>query len=220
MTKFPAQKEVIDRCLQGILNAKESFSFWTNERLSLLYASDTILTMCVAQEISKIENAPEIFIDATIRDILRCSLESRDFYGDFMKKRDIKDGVFTITLDERFKHKNDNDSVSKVLISVRNSMVNSKPKHLSTIDTMCKMLYLNDEFNKSSLEYGVFTFYMEISSMARKKLDTRLKEIISNFDKIVSKYTNLSSLYNGLDIVKEKSGDEWCVGAYVIQRKG
>lgn len=218
MTNFPSQKEIIDTILQGILQARRSFYFWTNRRLSLSYAHEKILTMYVAQEIGKMKNAPEVFIDASIRDILRCSLEDRNIYPDFMKKRDIKDGVFTITLDERFEHKNHNDSISKVLISVRNGVINSKQEHLEKIDTICKILYFDKEFKESSLDYCVFAFYAEISNVARKKLDTRLKEIMKNFDNIVKEYPNLKSSYDGLDISKESNGEEWCIGTYTIKR--
>lgn len=218
LTKFPSQSRIIDTILQGILHARESFYFWTNHRLSLSYAHEKIVTMYVAQEIGKMRHAPEVFMDSDIRDILRCSLKDRDSYPDFMRKRGIKDGIFTIVLDERFEHKNDNDSISKVLISVRNAVINSKKEHLEKVDTICKMLYLDDEFSSSSLDYCIFAFYSEISSSARKKLDTRFKEITKKFDDIVKKYPNLTSSFYSLPVTKEENKEEWSAGTYVIKR--
>lgn len=218
MNKFPTQSRITDTILQGILHARKSFYFWTNSRLSLSYAHEKILTMYVAQEIGNMKNAPEVFMDSDVRDILRCSLENRDSYPDFMRKRGIKDGIFTIVLDERFEHQNDNDSISRVLVSVRNNVINSKSEHLEKIDTICRILYLDDEFSKSSLDYCVFAFYSEISSNARKKLDTRLKEITQKFDEIVKQYPNLTSSLYSLPITKEESKEEWSAGTYVIKR--
>lgn len=219
MSNFPKQEDIINRVLKGILNAKESFSFWTNTRLLLSYAPQKILTLNVAQEIGKMQNAPEIFVDATVRDILRCSLEDREVYPEFMRERKIDDGEFTITLDERFEHKNHNDSISRVLISVRNAVINTKDEHINKVTNICKMLYRDEKYSKSSLDYAIFAFNADLTKDARKKLDKRIPSIIEKFDLIVNQYPNLNSFYKGLDIVVEDNKDEWTVGCYVIEAK-
>ena len=74
---FPSQERVLQALLQGIQNAEKNFLFWTNHRLSLSSGPHKIISIHVAQELSLIENAPEVFIDATVADILRCSLPDR-----------------------------------------------------------------------------------------------------------------------------------------------
>ncbi len=144
--------------------------FWTNDRLSLSYGPHKIVTIHVAQEIAQIENSPpEIFINATVTDILRCSLPKRDQFLEFMSKRDLSEGTFSITLDERFKHENDNDSVSRVIISVKNNVINSKAEYLDEIDRICKMINRDEDYKSSSLDYGVFAFYSDLTQEARKK---------------------------------------------------
>lgn len=217
LTNFPTQEQIINTVLKGMLQAKENFSFWTNKRLSLSYAPQKILTMYVAQEIGKMKNAPEIFIDASTRDILRCSLENRDIYPEFMKKRQINDNEFAITLDKRFEHKNNNDSISKVIISIRNAVINPKNEYLNKIDNICKILYKDDEFKNSSLEYAIFAFNADLSNIARKRLDKRIPQLIKKFDTIVQSYPNLNSFYKSLDIIKEQNNEEWTIGCYIIE---
>lgn len=216
MTKFPSQKNVVDSILGGIVKAKNNFLFWTNDRLSLSYGPHKIVTIHIAQELALLEDTPEIFINATITDILRCSLKDRESYFSFMKDRDLKDGSLSITLDERFEHKNDNDSISKVIISVQSNVINAKTEYLSEIDTMCKMLNTDNAYKESTLDYGVFAFYSDISNDARKKLDKRIPELVKNFDKVVAKYANLKASFKGGDINKTAEG-EWSIGSYVIE---
>ena len=111
MSVFPIKNDVINAVIAGIENAKRNYTFWTSDELYLSYAPPKFLTIHVAQEIGKLANAPEIFIDATISDILRCSLPNRTDFRDFMKKNYIMDRLLCLTLDERFTHKSDNDSV-------------------------------------------------------------------------------------------------------------
>lgn len=220
MSDFPSQKSVTNAILNGILKAEENFRLWTNQRLSLYYAPQKILTMYVAQELYNIKNPPEIFIDASTSDILRCSLQNRDDYVKFIKDRQLQDLPFTITLDERFTHENHNDSVSKVIISVRNSVINTKVEHIQRVEQICKMLYLDEKFSASSLEYGIFAFYSEISKNARIKLDKRMPQIIDKFDHILTQYPNLSSKFINLPICTKDDGEEWMIGCYIIEKSG
>lgn len=119
MSVFPIKDDVINAVIAGIENAKRNYTFWTSDELYLSYAPPKFLTIHVAQEIGKLTNAPEIFIDATVSDILRCSLPNRTDYKDFMRKNYIMDRLLCLTLDERFIHKSDNDSVSKVIMSLK-----------------------------------------------------------------------------------------------------
>lgn len=217
MNNFPSQNSIIDAVLEGIQNAQDSFRFWTNQRLSLYYAPRKMLTMNIAQSIAKLSNPPEIFLDATIADILRCSLKDRKSYIEFMKKRDLEQSDFAITLDKRFEHKNHEDSISKVVISVRNLMINSRGEHLNKIEQLCKMLHRDEEYSYSSLDYGLFCFYSEISSNARKKLDKRIPQIIEKMENIVSLYPKLKSSYKILDIVDTKEGGQWSAGCFIIE---
>jgi len=118
MSRFPVQTMVTDAILHGIVKAAENFLSWTNNRLFLSHGPHHIISIYVAQEIAALEDAPEIFIDATISDILRCSLPDREAYTGFMHKNRLARGTFSITLDERFDHQNDEDSISKVIMSI------------------------------------------------------------------------------------------------------
>ena len=109
MTEFPSQEVIVDAILKGISNAAENFLSWTNGRLFLSHGPHKIISIHVAQEIAKIENAPEIFIDATISDILKCSLDNREAYTSYMENQKLSQDLFNITLDERFDHINDED---------------------------------------------------------------------------------------------------------------
>lgn len=217
MNDFPSQENIIKAIQKGIITAKNNFLFWTNDRLSLSYGPHKIVTIHVAQEIAKIQNAPEIFINASVTDILRCSLPKRDEFLKFMEKRDLSEGTFSITLDERFKHNNDNDSVSRVIISVKNNVINSKAEYLDEIDRICRMINRDDEYKTLSLDYGVFAFYSDISKEARKKLDKRIPELIKNFDKVVAKYDNLKATFKGGDINKTQNDEEWSLACYIIE---
>lgn len=218
MTNFPKQSEVVDAILNGIVQAKNNFLFWTNDRLSLSYGPHKIVTIHIAQEIAKIkENSPEIFINATVTDILRCTLPDRTEYPNFMAKRGLTEGTFSITLDERIPHSNNNDSISRVIISVKNNVINTKKEYLDEIDRICKMVQRDEEYKESSLDYGVFTFYSDITKDARKKLDKRIPEIIKNFDKVVAQYDNLKATFKGGEINKTDNDEEWSMSCYIIE---
>jgi len=216
MNKFPPQNEIIDSILKGMVTAKTNYTFWTADELYLSYAPPKFLTIHVSQEIAKLENSPEIFIDATIADILRCSLPKRDSFRWFMSENNITQDVICLTLDERFEHKSDNDSISKVIMSIRNGVRNAQDEYKHDIDLMCKMLS-RDKKEESTLDYGVFAFYLDISNTARKKSDRRIEEIIESFDKIVASHKNLKSSFKGGDINIIENIGEWCVGCYVIE---
>jgi hypothetical protein len=216
MHKFPSQDQVVDAVLAGLVTAKKNFTFWTADELYLSYAPPKFLTIHVSQEIAKLEDAPEIFIDATIADILRCSLPKRDAFRNFMKERSIAQDVMCLTLDERFVHTSDNDSISRVIMSLKNGVRNAKEEYSHDIEVMCKMLS-RDNIEDSTLDYGVFAFYLDISNTARKKAQRRLEEIIESFDAVVAKHKNLKSTFKGGDINKIDNIGEWCVGCYIIE---
>jgi len=216
MHKFPSQEEIVNAVVTGIKTAKTNYTFWTADDLFLSYAPPKFLTIHVSQEIAKLQNSPEIFIDATIADILRCSLPKRDDFRDFMRKHYITQDVICLTLDERFEHKSDNDSISRVIMSLKNGVRNVQEEYKNDIDVMCKMLD-RDSKEESTLDYGIFAFYLDISNTARKKSEKRVEEIIESFDKIVSSYKNLKSSFKGGDINKIENIGEWCVGCYIIE---
>lgn len=214
---FPTQDSIIKAILEGIVQAKNNFLFWTNERLSLSYGPHKIVTIHIAQELAKIKEAPEIFINATITDILRCSLPKRDEFLEFMNKRELSEGTFSITLDERFEHKNDNDSVSRVIVSVKNNVINVKAEYLDEIDRICKMINRDKDYTESTLDYGIFAFYSDLTNEARKKLNKRIPELIKSFDKIVANYNNLKATFIGGKINKTQNDEEWSMGCYIIE---
>ncbi|QKJ21792.1 hypothetical protein [Poseidonibacter lekithochrous] len=216
MNRFPPQNEIIDSILKGMITAKTNYTFWTADELYLSYAPPKFLTIHVSQEIAKLENSPEIFIDATIADILRCSLPKRDSFRWFMSENNITQDVICLTLDERFEHKSDNDSISKVIMSIRNGVRNAQDEYKHDIDLICKMLS-RDKKEESTLDYGVFAFYLDISNTARKKSTRRIEEIVESFDKIVASHKNLKSSFKGGDINIIENIGEWCVGCYVIE---
>lgn len=218
MSDFPTQSEIIDSILNGIIKAKNNFLFWTNNRLSLSYGPHKIVTIHIAQELSKIKNnTPEIFINATVTDILRCSLPNRNEYPNFMAKRNLTEGTFSITLDKRIPHNSNNDSISKVIISVKNNVINAKKEYLDEINRICKMINRDKEYMESSLDYAVFAFYSDLTKDARKKLDKRIPEIIKNFDKVVAKYDNLKGNFKGGEINKSDHEEEWSMSCYIIE---
>ena len=214
MNKFPSQKEVVNATLQGIIKAAQNFLSWTNDRLFLSYGPYKIISIHIAQEISTIKNAPEIFLDATVSDILRCSLPNRDAYTSYMEKKKITQGIFSLTLDERFEHQNDEDSISKVIMSVRNGVRNPKLEYSNDIETICKMLDC-----KTTLEYGLFSFYSDLSQNARKKLEKRIPELIKSFDVVVKKFPALKSNFVKSETQKIEDSGEWLAGCYIIEPK-
>lgn len=216
MHKFPKQEEIVNSVLSGMETAKSNYTFWTADELYLSYAPPKFLTIHVSQEIAKLEDAPEIFIDATIADILRCSLPKRDSFRWFMSENNITQDVICLTLDERFEHKSDNDSVSKVIMSIRNGVRNAQDEYKHDIELMCKMLS-RDTKEESTLDYGLFAFYLDISNTARKKSKKRIEDIIEAFDKIVASHKNLKSSFKGGDINQIENIGEWCVGCYIIE---
>lgn len=215
MHKFPSQDETVNAIFDGISTAKNNYKFWTADEF-LSSGPSKFLSIHVSQEIAKLENTPEIFIDATIADILRCSLPKRDAFKGFMKDNSLSQDTMSLTLDERFEHKTDNDSISRVIISIKNGVRNVQDEYIYEIEKMCKMLD-REKKEDSTLDYGVFAFYLDISSSARKKSEKRVKEIIASFDVIVKEYNNLKSNFKGGDINVIDNIGEWCVGCYVIE---
>jgi hypothetical protein len=218
MTNFPTQKNVIDALLRGIQNAEKNFLFWTNNRLSLSSGPQKIISIHVAQELSFIKNPPEVFIDATVADILRCSLPDRKAFKSFMEKNGLSQGTFGITLDERFVHHNNNDSISRVIISLHNGVRNAKVEYTHEIERICKMVH-REKREDSTLDYGVFAFYADISDSARKKLVKRLPEIIESFDTVVTRYPSLRARLVSTPIHTVDEVGEWMAGCYVIELK-
>lgn len=216
MTNFPTQEEIVNSVIKGIITAKNNFTFWTADELYLSYAPPKFLTIHISQEIAKLENAPELFIDATVADILRCSLPSRDAFRDFMKQKYLTQDTLCLTLDERFPHKSDNDSISRVIMSIKNGVRNVKEEYKSEIEKMCKMIE-REKPSYSTLDYGIFAFYLDISNSARKKSEQRIQEIIESFDKIVNSFENLKSKFKGGDINIIPNIGEWAVGCYIIE---
>lgn len=216
MHKFPSQEEIVESVINGIRKAKSNFTYWTADELYLSYAPPKFLTIHVSQEISKLENSPEIFIDANISDILRCSLPDRRAFRSFMKEKYLTQDVMCLTLDERFEHKTDDDSISRVIMSIKNGVRNVQEEYKSEVEKMSKMLE-RDNKEDSSLDYGLFAFYLDISNSARKKSQKRLDEIIESFDKIVSSHKNLKSSFKGGEINIIENIGEWCVGCYIIE---
>ncbi len=217
MSLFPTKKSVIDATIKGICKAKDNFLLWTNDRLYLSHAPAKMLSIHVAQEIAQIKNSPEIFIDASVSDILRCSLKNRDAFLDYMDKNSIKEGVFSITLDEKFKHKNNNDSISRVIISIKNGIRDTKGIYLDEVEKICKMLDSPKDENYT-LDYGILAFYSDLPNSARKKLSTRIPQIIKSFDEIVQKFPNLKASFQDNGIHDMQDIGEWVVGAYTIQK--
>lgn len=218
MTNFPKQKDVIEKVLQGIETAKKNYFFWTNNRLFLSYGPQKIITIHVAQALGNLPQAPEVFIDATVADILRCSLPKRDIYYEYMQSVGLKQGTISITLDERFRHENDNDSISRVIISIKNGLRNVKSEYAKEIERLCKML--NPQSPKQSrLDYALFAFYSDLSEKARIKLSKRIPKIIESFDVAVAKYPNLKGTFHTSGIKRVLEAGEWCAGCYCIESK-
>ena len=216
MYSFPKQEDIINAVLRGIKTAKTNFTFWTADELYLSYAPPKFLTIHVSQEIAKLQNAPELFIDATIADILRCSLPKRDGFREFMKNKYLTQGVMSLTLDERFEHRTDNDSISRVVMSIKNGVRNVQEEYKDDVEKICKMIE-RDKKEDSTLDYGIFAFYLDISNSARKKSQKRLDEILESFDEIILNHKNLKSSFRGGDINTIENIGEWCVGCYIIE---
>ena len=218
MSKFPSQSSVVEAILAGMREAQKNFLFWTNNRLSLSAGPQKILSIHVAQAISAIENAPEVFIDATVSDILRCSLPNRKAFKTYMEKNAISQDVFSITLDERLLHHNHNDSISRVIITLKNGVCNAKAEYSYEIERLCKMLFKKTE-ESSSLDYGVFAFYSDLSTTARKKLIKRLPDIIESFDEVVSHFPSLKASFVQTPITEVIDVGEWMAGCYIVEPK-
>jgi len=218
MNSFPKRHDIIKSVLKGIETAKKNYFFWTNNRLFLSYGPQKIITIHVAQSIGELPDAPEVFIDATVADILRCSLPQRNAYPEYMQSTGLKQGTVSITLDERFKHDNDNDSISKVIISVKNGVRNPKAEYTSEIERLCKML-VPQAPAQSKLDYALFAFYSDLSEGARVKLAKRIPSIIESFDRVVANYPNLQASYQTSGIERILEAGEWCAGCYCIAPK-
>ena len=216
MNNFPTQEQVVHAVLSGITQAEKNFLFWTNNRLTLSSGPQKILCIHVAQTLSLIENAPEVFIDATVSDILRCSLPNRKAFKTFMEKNALSQGTFSITLDERFLHQNHNDSVSRVIMTLKNGVCNAKAEYSFEIERLCKMLQRKNK-DESTLDYGIFAFYTDISTTARKKLAKRVPEIIASFDEVVSHFPSLKANFHATPIKQVEDVGEWMAGCYVIE---
>ena len=134
-----------------------------------------------------------------------------------MDKNSIKEGVFSITLDERFKHKNNNDSISRVIISIKNGIRDTKKIYINEIEKICKMLD-SPKAENSTLDYGVLAFYSDLPNSARKKLNIRIPQIIKSFDEIVQKFPDLKANFQDNGIQNIQDIGEWVVGVYTIQK--
>lgn len=218
MRNFPTQAQVIESLLQGIKKAEKNFLFWTNNRLSLSSGPQKIISIHVAQELSLMAHAPEVFIDASVADILRCSLFDRKAFKSYMETNALSQGTFSITLDERFLHHSNNDSVSRVIVSLHNGVRNVKSEYTHEIERLCKMLYKAKE-EKSTLDYGIFAFYADISVMARKKLEKRLHEILISFNAVVANFPSLQAHFEATPLSMVPEVGEWIAGCYVIEPK-
>ena len=218
MNEFPSKQSVIDAVLEGIKMAKENYFFWTNDRLFLSYGPNKIITIHVAQALGKLKEAPEVFIDATVADILRCSLPDRKAFPEYMQKMGLKQSVFNITLDERFPHENDNDSISRVIISIKNGVRNVKNEYSKEVERLCKMLSPDDP-SLSKLDYALFAFYADLTEGARKKLGARVPKIVESFDRVVANFPNLQSSFHTIGIKQVLEAGELSAGVYEISPK-
>lgn len=218
MADFPSKENTVQAILDGIIKAKENFLLWSNDRLFLSYGPQKIITIHIAQSLGAMKEQPEIYIDATVADILRCSLPDRKSYTKYMQNNALAQGTFNITMDERFTHESDNDSISRVIVSVKNGVRGAKPEFSNEIERICKMLD-RDACSENSLDFGVFAFYADLSDNARKKLEKRLPEIIKSFDIVVKKFPSLKASHKGTGVMKVQSVGEWCALCYVIEPK-
>ena len=210
------KNNIIDSTLKGIVQARDNYTFWTSNKIELLDADDDFLTVHVAQEISRQQNCPEIFMHANISDILSCSLNTRDEYKYFMKEHLLSQDTISLTLDKRFTHSGDNDSVSVAVINIKNAVLNAKQEYSNDIEQLCKLLQ-RDKIEDSTLEFAIFAFYLEISKNARIDANKRIKNITDSFNKVVQKYSNLKSEFKAGDINTMDNEGQWCVGCYMIE---
>ncbi len=213
---FPKQKDIVQAVINGMKKAKDNYTMWTRDELYLSNETDNFLSIHIAQEIAKLDNTPEIFLDATISDILKCSLKKRHSFQSFMKKKSISADILSLTLDERFEHETHNDSISRVIMSIKNGLRNIQDEYTNEIIKMCKMLE-RDKKDDSSLDYAIFAFYLDLSNTARKKTKKRMNEIQLSFDNTVKKYKNLSSYFICEDINIIKNVGEFSIGTYIIE---
>jgi len=218
MSSFPECEEIAQTVLQGIETAKRNYFFWTNNRLFLSYGPQKIITIHVAQALGTLDKSPEVFIDATVADILRCSLPRRSAYTDYMRSVGLAQGTVSITLDERFEHENDNDSISRVIISVKNGVRNPKAEYANEIERLCKML-VPHEPSLSKLDCAMFAFYSDLSEGARVKLAKRIPQIVASFDKVLESYPKLEGYFETTGIERILEAGEWCAGCYCIKPK-
>jgi len=210
--QFPQKEDLLDAIMKGLLTAKENFSLWCGEKLYLSYAPANFLTIHVAQEIAKVEEFPEIFIDASISETLKYGLPSTEEYKSFMQKFAISDRIFSLTLDERFDHETKQDSIARAIISVKNGVRNLKDEYINDIESMSKVI------SHSKMDYAIFAFYLDISDSARIKAETRITEIINEFNTVTGEYENLNSYFIGGDVNIIENIGEWSIGCYVIEK--
>ena len=218
MNVIPEKEVIIEAVINGINTAKNNFAEWTGEKLFLSYAPANFISMHIAQEINKLENKPEIFINASIADTLKCALPSRNDYKNFMKNNNINDRLFCINLDDRFDHETNQDSIARVIMSTKNGVRNVKDEYINDIEVMAKVLNYKDK-KDSSLDYAIFAFYLDISNSARIKAKKRIEEIVSSFDEIVSSYKYINSTFIGGEVNNIENIGEWSIGLYLIEPK-
>ncbi len=216
MNKFSSQNDIVNAIVKGVNCSVDNYAFWTSKKLYLSDATDNFLTIHIAQEIAKLQNPPEIFLDAKITDILKCSLSRKEQYKFFMEKHMLSQDTISITLDERFENNSDTDLVSRVVIDVKNNVVNNKKEYSQRIEQFCKLLQ-RDKKEDSTLDFAVFAFFLQISCEARIDVKKRIENIISSFDTVVNNYKNLKSNFKGGEINTIENIGEWSVGCYIIE---
>lgn len=133
-----------------------------------------------------------------------------------MTTQNILQDSISITLDERFEHENEDDSISRVIITLKNGVKSPKKEYLNDIELLCKLLSKKYKLD-STLEYGVFAFYIDISNTSNIKIKKRLEQISNAFDSIVESHVNLKSCFTSTTINEIDNIGEWCVGCYTIE---
>ena len=71
----------------------------------------------------------------------------------------------------------------------------------------------------STLDYGVFAFYADLSTSARKKLNKRIPDVIASFDEVVSHFPTLKASFVQTPVQEVVDLGEWMAGCYVIEPK-
>ncbi|MCK5111524.1 MAG: hypothetical protein KAQ94_08385 [Arcobacteraceae bacterium] len=213
---FAKKSDIICAVVDGIKIARYNYTSWTSNKLQLSDTSEDFLIIHIAQEIAKLKDAPEIFIDATITDILKCSLKTKNKYKQFMQQNLLSQDTICLTLDEKFEHLNGDDSISHAIIDIKNNVRNNKKEYQDNIEKLCKMLQRQNS-DDSSLDFAIFAFYFDISSGARISAEQRIKNIISSFDTIVKKYNHLKSNFIGGDIEEIENIGQYSIGCFVIE---